>query len=505
MRDPAPWQKRYDYLWIMAVWLGVCGQYLFVGRAAGLSVPLFVTLFYGLFFYAARGRIGGFDRWRGQSKTGWLLLVPIGLLAMTYMLFANEWFRFFNSIVLFIFIVAQTMLLTRGSSQPWHRPRFLIEHLIQWLVAPLAHLATPFDIMAGWVQFNKNKRGAHSRLGKIGFGLLLAAPLLFIIVVLLASSDGIFQYWLNRMTAIWDNRAFGEGLGRLIVGASISLYTFCYLWGLLFRKRAQQAVAITGLSANQQAVNLALGGRPTLDPITAATVLICVNLVYVLFAMIQFTYLFGAADGLLPTDMAYAEYARRGFAELVFIAVINIGILLIGLHFIAPGNTALERLRKALLSLLMGNTLVMLVSAYSRLSLYEEAYGYTQLRLVVHGFMILLGLLIAVALVRIWYQWFSLAKIYIAMFIAAYLVINYANIDARIVIKNSERFQETGEIDLDYLRTLSADAGPALMKLHKEHPELEGLDHLIEKYKWQAHERGHWQSWNLSWEKMNGK
>jgi hypothetical protein len=150
-------------------------------------------------------------------------------------------------------------------------------------------------------------------------------------------------------------------------------------------------------------------GRTAFDPLVAATVLVCVNAVYVLFAAIQFTYLFGAADGLLPAGTAYAEYARRGFAELVVVALINIGILLIGLHFIEQGSRLLERLRQAMLTLLMGCTLVMLISAYSRLSLYEEAYGYTLLRLLVHGFMVFLGVLMIVAVVRIWYRWFSLA------------------------------------------------------------------------------------------------
>lgn len=221
-----------------------------------------------------------------------------------------------------------------------------------------------------------------------------------------------------------------------------------------------------------------------------------------LFAVIQFSYLFGAADGLLPAGTAYAEYARRGFMELVVVALINIGILLFGLHFIRAGSKGLELARKGMLSLLMGCTLVMLVSAYSRLSLYEQNYGYTELRLLVHGFMIFLGVLMAVAFIRIWYQWFSLAKVYVAIAITSYVIMNFANIEARIAVNNIARYEETGKIDLVYLQSLSADAGPALTLFQEKHPELDELEGIVERYRKEAQERRHWQSWNLSFHRQ---
>ncbi|RIX49352.1 DUF4173 domain-containing protein [Paenibacillus nanensis] len=508
MRDPAPWQKRYDMMWLMAILLGVIGQYLFVGRALGVSVLLFTVLFYGYFFYAARGRMGGFDRWRGQSKTGRLLFVPIAMLALAYALFANELFRFLNSIALILLIVGQTMLLTRGGSEPWYRPKFLAELLQQWFVAPFAHLSVPFSMTAGWLKFREDNSKTKSDLRKIMLGLLLAAPLLLVVVILLASADGIFEFWLNKIPSLLDGGSAGEGFLRFFAAAGLALYLFCYVWGLLFKRESRSAAAQPSVAGSQvwpAAERQPDQDRTTFDPLVAATVLICVNAVYVLFAAIQFTYLFGAADGLLPDGTAYAEYARRGFAELVAVALLNIGILLIGLHFIEKGSSLMERLRQALLTVLMGCTLVMLISAYSRLSLYEEAYGYTQLRLLVHGFMVFLGVLMLVAVVRIWYRWFSLAKVYIAIGVAAYVIMNYINLDARIAEGNIARYEATGKIDIGYLGTLSADAGPALERLLREHPELDGVDSILAQMKGQAKERSHWQSWNLAIERMKNR
>ncbi|MFD0588951.1 DUF4153 domain-containing protein [Paenibacillus sp. GCM10027627] len=510
MRDAAPWQKRYDMMGISAILFGLIGQYLLVGRAPGISIPLFVIVFYGLFFYAVKGRIGGFDRWKGQSKTGWLLLGPIGMISLAYAFFDNHIFQFFNLFVLFGLIVAQTMLITRGGSQPWHRLRFLYEHMKQWMIVPMSHLRVPFEMLGGWLRIGDNKTRAGA--GKVGMGLLIAAPILIVVVLLLASADGIFSSWLNSIPLFMDEDLFGDVLVRVIFGGFIALYTFCYIWGLLFRSRnavheqkAQASAFPQAFASPQGAVLPEVKKSGGLDPVTAATVFICINVVYVLFAAIQFTYLFGAAEGILPEGTYYADYARQGFAELVAIALLNIGLLIVGLHYIEPSGTGMQRFRKLLLSLLVGCTVVMLISAYSRLSLYEEAYGYTQLRLLVHGVMILLGVLMAVALVRIWYQWFSLAKVYVACMIIAYVIMNYVNLDLRIANNNIERYEETGKMDFDYLSMLSADAAPAIFKFRENYPELGRLDEIIEGYNDAAETKRHWQSWNFSLQRLRGE
>ncbi|MBH5319940.1 DUF4173 domain-containing protein [Paenibacillus sp. GSMTC-2017] len=505
MRDPAPWQKRYGTMWVIALFLGFIGQYLFVDRPAGVSMPLFALGFYALFFYSIKGRIGGFDKWKGQSRMGWLLLIPIALLTLTYAIYANEVFRALNWIALPILIVAQTMLLTRSGSQSWHRVMFYSELLKQWLITPLNHLGVPIGMTAEWMRSGEDVVKPKSNVKKIGFGLILATPLLIVVIALLASADGIFQSWINSIPNGLDGDAIGTAIMRIIVGACIALYTFCYIWGLLFRKTKPVDMGNVQVQLPGQSNDVKNTEPSKLDPITAITVLICVNLVYVVFAVIQFSYLFGAAEGLIPAGTAYAEYARRGFAELVLIALINIGILLGGLHFISTSSVWLGRIRKLLLSLLMGCTIVMLISAYSRLSLYEEAYGYTSLRLLVHGFMIFLGVLMVVSLIRIWYGRFSLAKVYIVLAIVSYVIMNYANLDSRIATNNIDRYERTAVIDIDYLWSLSADAGPELIKFYKDHPELEKLAPIINNLRVEASSRNHWQSWNLAFQRLNSQ
>ncbi|WP_424767627.1 DUF4153 domain-containing protein [Paenibacillus sp. sgz302251] len=499
MRDPAPWQKRYERMLVLALLFGVISQYLYIGASAGISALLFVFGFYGLFFYSIKGRMGGFEKWQGQASSGLLLFIPIFLLTLTYALYANSLFRMLNSFAIFALVVAQTVLLTRSSVQPWYRGGFYTELLFLSLVKPFAFVAVPFTLFNDRWKTNRSENSTRSTLGKIALGLALSAPILIIVVSLLASADQIFLSWLIEIPDALGRFSFGEGVLRVIAAGLFALYAFCYIWGLLFRKSTDTA---SGMQPSVQDNSVIQRKRLEFDPITAGTLLIMMNIVYVLFAVIQFSYLFGAANGLLPEWAAYAEYARRGFAELIMVALINIGLLMCGLHLIRRTSTLAEWIRKLSLSVLIGCTIVMLVSAYSRLSLYEDAYGFTQTRLLVHGFMIYLGILLVVAIIRIWKERFSLAKVYICVSIVAYVLMNYVNLDARIAETNIERFERTKKIDVAYLGTLSVDAAPALLKLQEKYPKLEGLNEAIEGLRDQARKDYKWQSWNLSKERV---
>lgn len=495
MRDPAPWQKRYEKMLVFALLFGLVSQYLFVGAPAGISVMVFILGFYGLFFYSIKGRLGGFEKWQGQARSGWLLFIPIFLLALTYALYANSLFRQLNMFALYALIVSQTVLMTRSSTKPWYRGVFYVELLFLALVKPLAFISVPFTLLNDRIRGKESIAFKKSKFGKIAIGLLLSAPILIVVVSLLASADEIFLSWLIEIPDVFSRFSIGDGIWRIIVAAFFAFYAFCYIWGLLFSKLSEKAI---GPAADPQAAALKQNERIELDPITACTLLISINLVYVLFVAIQFSYLFGAAGGMLPDGAAYAEYARRGFAELILVALINVVLLLCGLHIIRRTSAAAEWVRKLALTVLIGCTIVMLVSAYSRLSLYEEAYGFTETRLLVHGFMLYLGVLFAIALLRIWKEHFSMGKAYICVSIIAFVIMNYLNLDARIAAQNIDRFERSGNIDIAYLGTLSTDAAPELLKLQAKHPKLAGLSEAIDRLQRQAQQSSKWQSWNLS-------
>ena len=60
--------------------LALVHQYLFYGSAPGVSFPIFVILFYGFMFHLTQ------DRMRAPTRFGWLLLITVMMLSMTYVL-----------------------------------------------------------------------------------------------------------------------------------------------------------------------------------------------------------------------------------------------------------------------------------------------------------------------------------------------------------------------------------------------------------------------------------
>ncbi len=140
----------------------------------------------------------------------------------------------------------------------------------------------------------------------------------------------------------------------------------------------------------------------------------------------------------------------------------------------------------------------MLVSAFTRLILYEEAYGYTYIRFLSHGFMLYLAVLLACAGLRIHVNSLPLAKCMIVVSLAAYLLVNYVNMDRIILQQNIERYQVSGHIDAEYLAGLSLDTVPSLLKFSREEGNESLRRELHERWDWLSHQDTSWQSYNVA-------
>ena len=116
---------------------------------------------------------------------------------------------------------------------------------------------------------------------------------------------------------------------------------------------------------------------------------------------------------------------------------------------------------RASLGVLCALTLVVVGSALYRMHLYQEAYGFTQLRLLVdvfEGWLGLLVLAVAVAGLVRWGVW--LPRFALVSGVVALLGVAAINPDAWIAERNLDRYADTGRVDWHFLRNLSADAVP---------------------------------------------
>jgi len=194
------------------------------------------------------------------------------------------------------------------------------------------------------------------------------------------------------------------------------------------------------------------------------------------FVGVQITVLFGGASYVLgPDGPDYADYARSGFGQLVAVTVLTLVVMGV-VGWLAPRETQLERwLLRGLLGALGLLTLVIVASALHRMHTYQEAYGFTRLRVLVSVVELWLGvvfLLVLAAGIRLRATW--LPRLVLATGVAAVMALAVLNPDGFIAEQNIARWQaaEPGEeisLDVRYLQGLSADALPALICLPEEY------------------------------------
>ncbi len=284
-------------------------------------------------------------------------------------------------------------------------------------------------------------------------GLVLALPILLVLGTLLASADPIFNNWMRDLLKIFDLSKIPEYLFRL-----------SYIFIIAYVLAGTYISAVQPNPIEPRPKPDARWFSPFLGWIEGIIVLGAVNLLFAVFVGIQFWYLFGGQANISTSGFTYSEYARRGFNELVMVALLSLGLYL-GMGAVARQETNTQRkLMMGLNVLLIAQVLVILASSLNRLQLYEDAYGFTQLRTYTHIFIIWLALLLAVTIVFELTQrrrLFALAGLLVTFGFG--LTFGVINVDGFIAGQNIQRARSGAELDGQYLTALSGDAVPALL------------------------------------------
>ncbi|HEX5087014.1 MAG TPA: DUF4153 domain-containing protein [Nocardioides sp.] len=186
-----------------------------------------------------------------------------------------------------------------------------------------------------------------------------------------------------------------------------------------------------------------------------------VDAVFTVFVAAQLSVLFGGHDYVQrTTGLTYADYVHQGFGQLTVATLLTFLVVWAAAHW--AGDTRADRLwLRGSLGLLCGLTMVVVGSALHRMHLYQQAYGFTRLRLFVDVFEGWLGLLVvavAVAGLVTWGVW--VPRFALVTGVVGLLGLAVINPDAWIAQRNLDRYADTGRVDWSYLRNLSADAVP---------------------------------------------
>lgn len=486
-------------LLVIGLALGAAFDLLFNGKLPGVSLVIFAGLV--LIGLAAVIR---WEHARGLAANLWLPAAVLFFAAMGAVR-ASPFLVFLNISACLVLLALLAIYLTR-------RPVAeigLLAHLAAPVQAPLMALVRGGAAVkqAARHDLAERIRPGRRQLLPVARGLLLAAPVVIALAALLASADLVFADLIERVfsQAFLDllGRWAGHGVVTLVIG-------FLLAGGLAYAVWREGETGAQGPGGG-----IALPDVSRLLGSTEALVLInAVNALFLLFVTIQIPYLFGGYLDITRARFTYAEYARRGFGELVAVAVLTLG-LIVALNAVTRRESDRQRTAfNASGTALLAFTGVMLVSAFKRLWLYELAYGFTRMRIYPQVFMVWLGLLLAWFVITLWLRpnRFAIGVLVIALgFVGTLDVINP---DALIVRLNYQHHQTLlaqqsvesyarREIDSSYLTQLSEDAVPDLIWLvdRVSGEAQQVLDaHLRQRLAALEEDTGwrRWQSWHVA-------
>ena len=416
----------------LAVLAGALGSAVFVPLSrVGIGWFLgWLTLTLGVLF-AVRTRAAELPRADRLIRAGWAA-AALALLAVPA--FRNAWW-----LVTFCVLGAlgcATLAIVGG-------------RLVRSILFGLA--ATPFAAFRGlpWVRRHVAVSAEAATVRRVTVSVVATVVVLVVFGSLLASADAAFSEALGVLVPAVDLGTVFRGLFLAAVG------------GLIAVAAVYTLTAPPDLSTVDRASGRRLGLLEWAPAIAALTLL------FVGFVVVQFTVLFGGERHVQKVaGLSYAEYARSGFWQLLFVTLLTVAVLGAVSRW-AGRERAVERiLLRVLLGLLSALSVVIVVSALSRMWTYQKVYSFTGERIFVMAFELLLGavfLMILAAGVRWRGSWIPGTTV--ALAVAMLLGLAVLNPEDYAARRNTLRYEQTGKIDAWYLRALSADATPALTRL----------------------------------------
>ncbi|MEH7094199.1 DUF4153 domain-containing protein [Neobacillus vireti] len=474
--------NKKDWLFLfLCLLLGVLAEESFFRGLIGISYLIFIMAFYAVFFW--KYRRFSFS----HQRLGYLVLICIWLLAAGYVLNENILFYILNIVGIPTLVIFHLVLVTSPKHFRWNQPTFIL-YIFKKLIDAIKYNAA---FTASFGKSAKNGVDDHKLLiwKKILIGIVISLPVLAVVLQLLMTADSQFALIVGGIPDLFQV-VDAEGVMRLVV-VLICMGAFFGLMQVMVKKQME--------AINQQDWQASV----KLDTIISVTVLVLINLVYILFTIVQFRYFF---SGSLQGDYTYAEYARKGFFELLFVTLINLSITIAVLSFGESGKNGIRRMRQILLTILVLSSAVLLSSAFLRLGMYEEAYGFTFTRVLVHSFMIFLVVIFTYTLVKIWVEKLSLFHFYFITALIYYTTINIMDLDRIVVKENINRFEETSKIDAYYLSSLSSTGVLGLVELYERDEPIPKLEKILRDKHIEFQAESHtWQSFNLKRKRASEK
>lgn len=488
-----PTQKKYDItpingttLLIGSVLLGLLFTICFSDPSIFPNLSLFIFTIFTVAFVPFI-----FKKFNClQNSNGLLWAIPMLFLAICNLIFSVNAFTYLNCLAeLGLLAIYSNALLS-------NKPLFsgfsvFFKRTVSTLLPD--KIGVGMFLLINLIKINTDQGNStkFNNIKKIFIGVVLSLPFLIVIATLLFNGDLVFRELINHSFSGFFEYFKNFNLGKFYFRTIVFIISTFYIMGYLYNSK----VSRKEFKPNEM--------KAKIDRTISITFLSMLNALFLVFCVVQFTYLF--TDGLLtlPADFTYAEYARKGFFELLFISCINFAVVIAFLNFMKKIEN--KNLVKKLLFALCIFTGILISSSFYRMFMYVDSYGFTILRVAVLTFLIMECILILMATISIFKENLQLFKNSFLVSLCFYLLVNIIASEPTVTWLNIERYHQTGKFSEQYfsVETLADSLGQMkdLVREISNNGDTETKDQLskgISRIESELNnEKSHWQSYSI--------
>lgn len=432
--------KKY-YVYILLI--SLLNSILFFNYQLGINACIFVIPLLSFIIYIL------YKNNKINNKKGLLLIIPILLLSSFYFIYDNIFFKYLN--ILAITILFNLMYIY--TIYPTYRIKEVLLSILSLLIEPLGLIEKLFKELSNMI--SKTFK-INDELKNKSKSILIVLPIIVVVILLLVSADMVFESIFTNIFKIFKNISIDNIFIRLFWIIIIFVYLSLVIKFLL-EKYDKKEYKDTKLK---------------IDNYTIKILLTSLNIIYVIFDFIQIrSLLFHQVS-----NINYAEYARSGFFQLMFISIINLVIVLLSKY--SKEDNKYNKIQSICMVFL---TLIIIISSFLRMYMYEIAYGYTLLRLLVYVSLFTEVILLIPTVMYIINTKVNIFKYYLIIIITIYTILSLSPIDYIIAKRNINKYYKDGKIDLLYLENYSSDNVELLIELYN-HLEDKNKKESIEEY-----------------------
>lgn len=356
-------------------------------------------------------------------------LFPIILSVLVAASFSVHTYEFYSPAVPFLFYLSGLCCMTLTQTKGYDAKGYisLYHQLKGILFIPVSKLFVP--LISLW----KNRKLLKSKknLG-VFVGILCGIPVFILVAKLLVEGDaafsgvmeGFIEKIMKYLSEFSDSDSIVWVFPSLIFTPYIVSTIFAFRHGIVKEKLSDDKTE-ESIKALRFVSPSVLGGF-------YGAVAAC----YVIYLLSQVTYLFGAFSGEIPlgVSVSLSHYARRGFFEMSAVAFINLCLIGGGALLSKRQNGQLSKLFKGFSVFFCLFTMLLIVTAMSKMGLYITEMGLTHKRILVSLADIILFTAFLGILIKIFKGNFPYMKI--TMYTAISLMCLYFVVSPDYVIAN---------------------------------------------------------------------